>query len=295
MKKKKEQVNILITTDDNYLEHAIDLLYSIKQNNDFFINLYLIYNDLSYEGIEKIKTFLLEKDIGTLKPYYLDLNEYNLPIYKKYMSKTIYCRLFAPFIIDEKIDRILYLDCDIICTGNISGFYNSSFGEKIIVACENLVPEKEGDFNGWRNMELDLPKRNFYINSGVLLINVNKYKKFTNAQFIINYIENYYDRLFMHDQDILNKLFFKNIKKADIKYNYQINSIDSLIDNVDCRLVHYSEQKKPWNNDYCDLDRAKYYYRFLKDKGDVLHLKSLLKANINNKKESYIDDILNNL
>lgn len=295
MKKKKEQVNILITTDDNYLEHAIDLLYSIKQNNDFFINLYLIYNDLSDEGIEKLKSFIFEKDIGTLKPYYLDLNEYNFPIYIKYMSTTIYCRLFAPFIINEKIERILYLDCDIICTGNISEFYNSYFGEKIIVACENLVPEREGDFNGWRNLELDLPRKNFYINSGVLLINVNKYKKFTNVQSIISYIQDYYDRLFMHDQDILNKMFYRKIKKADIKYNYQINSIDLVTDDIDCRLVHYSEQKKPWNYDYCDLDRAKYYYRFLKDKGDILQLKRLLKANINNKKDSYIEDILNNL
>lgn len=292
-KYKKETINILISIDESYVEHAIDTIYSIKLCNDVFINLYLVYNDLSEESIKKIADFMRENNIGVLKPYYIDLTDLDLPIYKDYISITTYCRLFAPFIIEDKIDRLLYLDCDIICTGSIMDFYNSSFGRNVIVACENLVIEERADFNVWRNTELELPEDNHYINAGVLLININKYRKFTSVTEINNFIKDNYDKLFLQDQDVINKMFYGHIKLGSIKYNYQVNSIDLDAEGIDCNLVHYSEEQKPWDEDYTDLNKAMYYYSFLKEKGDVLLLEKTIKSHINNITNVILDDILN--
>ena len=292
-KYKKETINILISIDESYVEHAIDTIYSIILCNDVFINLYLVYNDLSEESIKKIADFMRDNNIGVLKSYYIDLTDLDLPIHKDYISTTTYCRLFAPFIIEDKIDRILYLDCDIICAGSIMDFYNSSFGRNIIVACENLVIEERAEFNMWRNTELELPEDNHYINAGVLLININKYRKFTSVQEINNFIKNNYDKLFLQDQDVINKMFYGYIKLGSIKNNYQVNSIDLDVEGIDCNLVHYSEEQKPWNENYADLNKAMYYYSFLKEKGDILLLEKTIRSHINNITNVILDSILN--
>ena len=291
---KKEKVNILVSVDEEYVEHAIDTIHSIILHNDIFINLYLVYNDLSEESVNKISDFLRDNNIGTLKAYYIDLTDFDLPIYKDYISLTTYCRLFAPFIIEDKIDRILYIDCDIICTGSIMDFYKTPFGRNIIIACENLVTTERKDFNKWRNIELDLPEGNKYINAGVLLINTKKYKEFTSVNEIYNFIKEHYDKLFLQDQDVINKMFYGYIKTENIKYNYQINSIDIESDNKDCRLVHYSEEYKPWDEKYFDLKKAGYYYKFLKEKGDLFFLEKTIKAHVNSIANIIVDKILNN-
>lgn len=287
-----EKINILISIDNNYVEQAIDMMYSLSIYNENFLNVYLIYNDLSDESINKIAQFLTANNIGKLKPYYFDIDEFDFPIYKEYISITTYLRLFAPFIISDDIDRLLYLDCDIICRGEIIDFYNTPFENNILVACPNLVIDERKEFNIWRNIELGLPEDNCYVNAGVLLININKYREFTNIDEIFKFIEDNYQSLYLQDQDIINKMFYQNIKLGNIKYNYQISGVNCGEETGDNCLIHYSEEEKPWSDNYRNPQKAIDYYNFLKIKGDIDNLHRLITIHSSNQAQDLFDYIM---
>ena len=270
-----DMLNILISIDNKYVEHAIDLLYSIHFHNEAFLNVYLIYNDLSNESLDQISDILEKNNIGKLNALKFDIEQLNLPIYINYISVETYFRLFGPLIIQDNIERLLYLDCDIICTDNIIDFYNSDFENKTIIAVDNIENEEIRGFNKWRNEDLELPIDNKYINAGVLLIDVNKYKNLYNLENILEYINNNYQILIYQDQDVLNKLFYSEIKLGDIRYNYQINYIDIGNEILNPCLVHYSQRVKPWDNKYYKDENAKYYYDFIKEKEQILDINQI--------------------
>ena len=259
---KNRQINILISIDDNYIEHALNLIYSISINNKTYINLYLIYGDeLSVTSIKIIKDFLPKNNYGKLVTIYFDKKDNNLPKTIDYISITTYFRLFAPFLIKNKIDRILYLDCDIICNGSIIKFYQTNFDDNIIVACPNMLPPNLSEWGKRNNIRIGLSRDYTYINTGVLLINIDKYKKFITAKQIYNFINKISNILLFQDQDVINMLFHNKIKIADNKYNYQINPSKTIPQNP--KLIHYSEKLKPWNNNYNSPEKAIFYYKIL--------------------------------
>ena len=282
-------MNILISIDDAYVIHAKDLIITLSENNKRTkFNIYLIYDDtLSKESINELDEFIKKLDCGILKTYYFNGEKNKFPMHIDYITQNTYYRLFAPYIIDDKIDRILYLDCDIICNGDISEFYNQDFENNILVGCENQVP----NFFKHRFKEMT-PYLNFqgngnYINAGVLLMNVKLYKDFISSDSIFEYIEEHKNEFIFQDQDVINLLFKDNIKISNIIYNYQINAIDYGIDMKNCRLVHYSELRKPWNTMNPNFKKYLHYYKYLYTHNRKVELKTLLQSQYNDSDYCY--------
>lgn len=292
-KMKKETMNILISIDNSYVSHAMDLVMSLKDHNDVYFNIYIIYDDtLSQTSIAKLNKFIIDNNIGTLKPYYFDANKLNFPVTIEHISKVTYYRLFAPFIIDEDINRLLYLDCDILCTGSIAELYYTSFENNVIAAAKNIIQDYKKKYFNYTISRLRLKNYDNYINAGVLLINVLKYREFTTSQEIYNFIINNSDILVYQDQDVINKLFEDKIKIVDKIYNYQINAIEEDYLYDECILVHYSEKTKPWKKDYPKIKAGYHYYKFLKDHGRLQELQILLRYQHNNMATRAYNDIL---
>lgn len=271
------KINILITTDGNYLPHAYELINSIKMYNENKLNIFLVYCDLKDTEINEFKEFIVSNNYGNVHTYYIDASKYDLPLQISYLSITAYIRLFAPLLIKEKIDRILYLDCDIICRGSILPLYNADFEGKPIAACINMNYETNPDFN--YNLGLDI--ENEYINSGVLLINIDEYKKIVNEQIIIDCITEYRDRLVQHDQDLINILFYKNMKLLSTDYNYQILRPEREA-KIDSCLTHYAESPKPWEDSYFYFIKGIPYYEYLIKNNEKDKAYKLIKKHIHN-------------
>jgi lipopolysaccharide biosynthesis glycosyltransferase len=275
-------MNILINVDNNYIERAKDTLLSIHFHNKEKLNIYLIYDEIDDNKISDFKQYITNTIKGNLKIIKYDLDNIDFPIYSDYISKSTYYRLFFPFLLDEKIDRILYLDCDIICTNSIKELYETDFEGNLFVACENMTVTERNWFNYECNERLELPYDNKYVNAGVLLINIEKYKKEVNKDELIKFINDNSDKLLLQDQDVINKFFYKKIKLIDNKYNYQINGVDYGMERTDYVLVHYSESHKPWDYDYILINKLKPYYEFLWRKGDTKTLEKLIQYHIDN-------------
>ena len=96
-------INILISINDNYVDCAIDTFRSISFYNKDFFNIYLIYDNLSEESIDKLQNFIKENNIGKLYLYFYDFKDYSFNINIKHISRETYFRLYAPYILPKSI------------------------------------------------------------------------------------------------------------------------------------------------------------------------------------------------
>ena len=267
-------MNILVTFDDNYVNAALDMLFSLKLYNDNLI-IHVLYDNLTDESIKKVKDFVEANNIGELKMYYYGTQEKDLSVIKtEYITKSCYLRLYAPYLIDA--DRLLYLDPDIVCQGSLEELYNVDLGDNIIAACQNMLREDVEFLRAIMLKHLALPEDADYINSGVLLIDTKKYKDYLALHQLDDFLRERSESLEYHDQDAINFLFYKKIKIMENIYNYQINATDWWKLSYANILVHYSEAAKPWQDDYDNPAKAMPYYELLHAKGEDERLKELM-------------------
>ncbi len=257
-------INLLLSFDDAYLGHALDLIHSIILYNDVKLNIFVLYKELSLESREIFEKEI-DYNIGEVHFIEMDVDDIKLPMYIDHISITTYYRLFAPYILDKDIHRILYLDTDIICNKEgISDLYNMDFEGNIIIGVENMIGKYSTYYNRFFNLNIGLDQNNKYINAGVLLIDLDAYRKFITKNAIVKFITENYKRITMQDQDVINKLFVGKIKIVDNTYNYSINAVDDERVDTDKVFIHYSASAKPWLPKYDSVIKAKPYFRTLK-------------------------------
>ena len=248
-------MNILVTINKNYLKYLISMLRSLIYFNNVDINLYIISKDVTQdiltnyqEFVNKINITILNFDDSILK---------DAPTTKRY-PKTIYYRLFAYCVLPKSIDRILYLDPDIIINGDLSDLYNMNFDGAALIG-STTIKEPLRKFNELKNKA---PKGAPYLNTGVLLMNLNYLRHLTNKKEIYEYIEERKKFFTLPDQDIISALYGKHIKLVPaeiynlsdrgIKFHNLYNKDKINLDFVkqNTKIIHYYGKNKPWNKNY---------------------------------------------
>ena len=243
-------MNILISVCEEFLKPAKIMLYSLSKYHDD-LNVYLLYGSLSEESIDEFKSFLADKCHTTLFSIQALGFFKNVPLSEQYSKPEIYFRLLAPYILPESIDRILYLDADIIINGSLLDFYEQDFeGAYVAVTkdrfdfCDEVVLQKK---------KLGMKDSDIYFNSGVMLLNLRAFRDNIKLTDIMEFIDENRDKLFYFDQDILNCLLLDHKKLCELQYNFQAYPFEQL-DLFDIMktttVLHYTDQPKPWNPKY---------------------------------------------
>ena len=242
-------MNILVAFNDGYVMPTRVMLESLIENSREVLHIYILYIALREDSISKLS--MLKGDKAILHFIHIDESRYkDVPITRFY-SKEAYIRLFAQLYIPEEVDRILWLDSDVIVNGDIGEFYRQSFNDKLYVAYKDV---EQGD-SAEKKAELGMPADAAYINSGVLLMNLTEIRNQIQEEAITRYIKEYFDKILFVDQDVLNGLLYDCFKvlDSDYLYNYFANQITPwnkrfVYRNV--RIIHYAGGCKPWNASY---------------------------------------------
>lgn len=256
-------INILVCSDKNYIMPTAVLLKSLSFNicsNDkskYKLTTYILNSDLSDGDIKNIENIVNEKNIKILS---LKINEEDFKGLKVsgHISKSAYYRILASDVLPNNIDRVLYLDCDIIINGSIKDFYFQDFDGKALIACEDKVIS-HNDLEVYKNLNLDINDK--YFNSGVILFNIELLRQIPDFKSkMFNFINANKENFIFHDQDILNG-FFKDKVKFDDDFIY--NNLVKWIRNrkelkeayKNTVIFHYADRWKPWKYNYigyCD-------------------------------------------
>ena len=257
-------MNILISVCEEFLTPAKIMLYSLSQHNEN-LKIYIIYNSLTAEQIEELDLYVNQKCNAELYPILADGYFKDVPLSEQYGKPELYFRLLAPYILPQELERVLYMDADMIVNSSLEDFYNQDFdGAYAAVVkdrfgfCDEVVAQKK---------KLGMEDEDVYFNSGLILFNMKLFRENITFDDIMKTIEVHREDLFYFDQDILNCLLLNNKKLCDVKYNFQAYPFEELtLSEIESTTVilHYTDRPKPWNSSYSGKLAYMYWSNALK-------------------------------
>lgn len=261
-------MNILIATNDAYVIPTKNMLFSLAQNNPCHLDVYLLYNQLSEKYILQLDAHVSQKCNGMLHPIYVDASLLPDAPLQKYWSVEMYFRLLACELLPQNLNRILWLDGDIIVNRSIEAFYEQDLQDNLISACQGC--------NNSGIMRLDLNPEHLYFNSGVILFDLQKCRSIFTLSNVQNTIKTYKEKLKAPDQDILNILCQNKVKyvSAD-KYNNEcfgdhvFSAQKMLVIKKEACIIHFDGPMKPWNPKGVNwADR--FWWKYARQQGCIL-------------------------
>lgn len=239
-------MNILISVNSKYLEKAKTMLHSFRRNNSEDVTVYFINHLLDNNEIRKFRKYLHKCLRMNLQVIDISKTIFDqLPLNIDRFSVEIYYRVLAQFLLPQTVDRIIWLDADIIFCGNISEFYHQNFEGKLLIACPDIACDEIDQIKD----NLGLPKEHLYFNSGVLLLNIEALKKETSFHEIEQTAQSMAQYFVYPDQDLLNYLYSGKVKYCDhIRFNCQVKILGELTKDQmnDIAILHYTGYLKPW-------------------------------------------------
>ena len=234
-------MNILYCGDQGIADGLLVSLLSLLKNNTEMMNIYIA--TIQYEGVkpftEKSAKFLdsLVKKYNKKSFVKLidatDVFVKNLP--KKnmgtYFTPCSMLRLYADKIPElEKCDRLLYLDYDVVCRGDISEFYNTDLDGIEAAGVLDIYGKNFYHYHGLFKFD--------YMNSGVMLFNMKECRKTKMFEKTVALCAKRW--MMLADQAALKKSISKR-KLMPRKYNEQGER-----PRKDTVLHHFSNNFKFW-------------------------------------------------
>jgi len=245
-----ETIHIVTLSNNSYAVHLATMLFSLFENKlpETRYQIYIIDGDLSREN--KFKLNILLQYYNTF-PVYLKVDK-KLYVNCKawgHVSREAFYRISIPDILDQKIERALYLDSDMIIKGDLQElWHNEKLEHYFLGAVEDPV-----NFAG-----ITLPKGYRYFNSGVLLMNLEMWRKKNISSKVLEFINQNPEKIKWWDQDALNAVLYDKWLPLDYKWNYQVYRMGHM--NIEPVIIHFNTDVKPWNGETY-LKEEYFYYR----------------------------------
>ncbi|WP_277631004.1 glycosyltransferase family 8 protein [Atopococcus tabaci] len=259
-------MNLLFSLNENYVPPLKVLLFSIFTNNpDEIFSIYLMHTDISDDTLEEIRQLIEEMGHNFHPIQCADvLSASDETKISRYYSVEMYYWLFAPFLLPDTVDRILYLDPDIVCINPVRPYYEQTFGKNLFVASNHQYLTKW--LHPINKLRLNAEDSESYFNSGVVLMDLDTIRRESSLKEIVETIEDSNLLMWLPDQDVFNRLYAGKIKEADWRrYNLGPRMFDQLnfffpekyskawAEN-EVVFIHYHGKKKPWK------ERGNYEY-----------------------------------
>ena len=251
-----KNINILVTLDENYIPQLNIMLYSLLYSNpDCNFKVYLLHSSIPDAALTETRSIL--DGAGELIPVQAkDIGLDDAPTTSRY-PKEIYYRIFAAKYLPEDVDKVLYLDPDIIVNGSIKELYELNMDEYYFAACSHI----RRMLHVYNELRLGMDEESPYINSGVMLMNLKKLREEQDYQEVLDFVEKKRKLLSLPDQDIISTLYGSKIYPlSTFRYNmtellYMFHSRQEKSLTIDwirkhSVFIHYCGRNKPWKPKY---------------------------------------------
>lgn len=268
-------IEIVCSIDEHYIEYCGVMLTSLFVNTphtDFRIHI-ICSSKVSDSQKSRLQDFCGKNKAAVLfydVPYAFIQD---FPIKEKdHLSLAAYLRLFMSELIPDNIDKVIYLDCDLITLQPIKELWEMDIENIAVAAVEERPP-----FDTKSPARLQYPEKYSYFNSGVMVINLKRWREKNLPQLCKQYIKDHYDQIELHDQDVLNALLYNEKQHISIRWNlmdfflysepevqpHRVQDWQNALRSP--AIVHFTGKRKPWLHN-CDspfrdqyIDLAKQY------------------------------------
>lgn len=246
------EICIVVSADNTYAKHMGVMLYSLLSRADckskFIIHVF--DGGISKSNIQKIRN-LVSRFGSTV--YFINMGQSiydNYPV-SNHISPPTYYRISIQYLLSHSYSKAIYLDCDMIVKEDISKLWEIDVSNQILCAVED---------SGFENNDrLFMPNDALYFNAGVLLINLDNWRMADISGRAHKFIQEYPDRLFLHDQDALNAVFCGSWQQLHPRWNQQtkmfrLHQEEIVFSELELSealhspaIIHFTEASKPWH------------------------------------------------
>lgn len=262
-------MNILFCIDKNYLMPLCVTLASIYENNkETHITTHVIGKGLedSHKAIAKDLSNKYHQEIFF---YSIDKTLLEtMPTVHGYLTNAAYIRLFVSNILPNNINKILYLDSDIIINDRMDDIWNTNIEGYACAVVKDSYTYNISHFN-----RLQYPMSKGYFNSGVMLINLKYWREHKVMEQAVSFAENHKERICFEDQDILNYLFQDSKIHLPLKFNsictyffkkkpVPFELWDELKEAQEHPVIIHFTWIKPWFYEGLDHPYAKEFFKY---------------------------------
>ena len=247
-------IHVLFSIDGNFWQHlgaTIASLLASNPRNTFRLHV-VSSSDIPTASLDKLQTIVSQAGNATLEAIvFKEAERYQyLPVHS-HLTFAMYLRLFMTEYLDPAIDKILYLDSDIILCSDLTDLWQIDLGDHYLGAAREPYNERQRSPLGFGPDDL-------YINSGVMLVNLAKWRRDQVVPKFIAFADTHQASFSSPDQDILNSVFRGHILDIGYQWNWQalfvrstpaelgLSPTDYAALRRSPRLVHYTSRYKPW-------------------------------------------------
>lgn len=207
------KINVAYAINEGYVNYCIVSMASLIENNrKADIHFHILTDNLSENAIHKLERFVTSEN--ALISFHIVPDIYVSDLTVNDWSKHAWFRLFLPDILDESIDRVLYLDTDTIVCGDLSDLFTIDLGNYSIAGCMDYMGFKDGIYK-----RLGYPESHGYICSGVLVMNLKYFREHDLSRRIIGFARKNPELIQFPDQDAINYICHTSIKLLPLKYD----------------------------------------------------------------------------
>lgn len=238
-KENRDYIEIVYGTDEKFSLAVGVAMSSVREHNKNCIFHWFV-TKLNASDFERIKRFSEKYDV-VCNIYYINEKLVRNLLHNNAWSTAMYYRLLAALYFNNKLKRVLYLDGDTYCRGDLSNLYHIDLHDNIVAAISDVFFSQD-TYNA--RMQYIRSSGDGYFNSGVLLIDIDKWNKEHITEKALKYLEKELSRWKnAPDQDVLNVLLANKVEWADKKYNI-LNSV-TYGDEKIAKIIHFTGPK-PW-------------------------------------------------
>ena len=270
----QETYNILCIADENYAQHAAVMLCSLLETNrDKRFRVFL----MTYTLQDRTKKLLHEvvesrgAELTIIEDRYenVGLESLKCDTGVKAWNPIMYLKLLIPQYVPQDVDRFLFLDVDIVVNHDIGELYHIDLQGHLMAACEDY------EFCGVHKSRLGFPDDELYVNSGVMVVDLQAWREKLQTQPMFEFLQERKDiihddqdafALYFRGQIILlptnqwnaTTFFFERRPRILPKYLPEVEKVRQAP-----YIIHFCEPIKPWFRE-CKHPYGKLYRQYLR-------------------------------
>lgn len=225
-------INLVLCCDENYVQHAAALLASVAIHNKS-VDVFLLTNCVTELSVQCVR-----EQISSYKGW--TLNVMDCSDIKKRLGVSVpntisisaYIRLFLSSVLPQYIEKVIYLDCDIIVTNSLEKLWCINLGEDLIAGVMDVGGKRS-------KIKVGLPDSEPYLNSGMLLINLKEWRNIALQDKMLQYLQSHEGNVFHHDQGIINAVCCGRKMVLPPKFNVMTAFFDFDYNEISKSESHY--------------------------------------------------------
>lgn len=213
-------MNVMYTCDNNYIWIAGISVISLFENNQHIRDLHVFFlcENISVDNKSILDGIACKY---SRKITIIDIPQLDVPsaLVSARWPVSAFTRLFSGQLLPADVHRILYLDCDTIIAGDIEPLERLRFSGNVVLGVKDCI-------SGAYKKNIGLDKDSLYINAGVILFDMDAFRKVDIHHEIEVYLEKYMNFINYADQDILNGMLKNRI--GELPAEYDVMTIDAV-------------------------------------------------------------------